>query len=156
MCCESLDETLERLEVIRTEFLRPALESPPLEYPEMTRYVANGMWCFNPRDSYDVILFTIKRFVGLPDYCYSQDEIPKGYNNSKMEVYKLSAYARFMNWFTTFIHEYLLQFTVFRWLFNLQTQFNEFLITTFPFLAIYSFGWDRAYITILNDSKKRK
>lgn len=156
VCCDTMEETYERLEVIKSEFLRPALESPPKEFPEMTRFVANGMWCFNPRDTYDVMIFTMKRLVGVPNYWYTEDEIPKGCDRSKMELYKLGNYARFMNWFVAFIHEYLLQFTIFRMFFNMQTLFHEFLITTFPFLAIYSFGWNRAWITILNDDKKRK
>lgn len=144
VCCETLEETLERLEVVRTEFLKPALENPPSEFQDMTKYVATGMWCFNPRDSHDVIQFTIRRLCGVPNYCYTEDEIPKGYDRSQMELYKLGYYARFMNWFTSFSHEYLLQFTIFRVMFNIQTAFHEFLITTFPFLAIYSFGWNRA------------
>lgn len=147
---------MERLEVIRTEFLRPALENPPEEFFDMTRYVAHGLWCFNPRDIHEVILFTMKRLCGVPNYYYTEEEIPKGYDRSKLEYLKLGGYARFMNWFTAFIHEYLLQFTIFRMMFNLQTAFHEFLITYFPFLAIYSFGWNRAWITINNDMKKEK
>lgn len=145
-----MEETYERLEVVRTEFLKPALESAPEEFYQMTKYVANGMWCFNPRDSYHVILFSIKRMIGVPNYYYCEEEIPKGFDRSKLEVYKLGYYDRFFNWLTTFIHECLLQFAIFRVLFNLQTQFHEFLITYFPFLAMYSFGYDRAYVTILD------
>ncbi|KAG5683876.1 hypothetical protein PVAND_013137 [Polypedilum vanderplanki] len=145
LCCETMEETYERLEVIRNDFLKPALEQPPKEFAEMTRFVANGMWCFNPRDAYNVIIFTIKRFCGLENFYYTEEEIPKSYDRSKLEVYKLGYYDRFFNWLTCFIHEYLLQFFIFRAFFNAQTQFHEFLITYFPFLAIYSFGWKKAY-----------
>lgn len=141
---------MERLEVVKSEFLCPALTNPPENFPEMTKFIANGMWCFNPRDGYDVVMFTIKRLINVPNYHYLEDEIPKGYDRSKLELYKLGYYNRFMNWITSFIHEFLLKFIIFRWFFNLQTLFHEFLITYFPFLAMYSFGFNRAYVTILD------
>jgi hypothetical protein len=153
LCAETLDETFERLEVVRSQFLRPALEKPPVDFPEMARYISNGLWCFNPRDAYNVIIFTIKRLVGVENYYYQEDEYPANYDRSKSVINKMGYYDRFMNWLTVYIHEYLLQFSFFRTFFNAQTSFHEFLITYFPFLAMYSFGYDKAYVTILDDKK---
>lgn len=116
----------------------------------MARYVANGMWCFNPRDKFNVIVFTVKRFIGLPYYWYQEYEMPKGVDRSKLEYLKLGWYDRFLAWGTAFMHEYLLQFSLFRAYMNRQTLFHEFLITNFPFLAIYSFGLKDAYVKILD------
>jgi hypothetical protein len=149
LCCETLEETLERLEVVRKDFILPALESPPEDFPQMARHVANGMWCFNPRDKYNVIIFTVKRLIGLPYYWYQECEIPKGIDTSKMEYLKMGWYDRFLAWATAFIHEYLLQFSFFRGFFNRQTLFHEFLITYIPFLAWYSFGFKESYVKIL-------
>lgn len=115
----------------------------------MTRYIANGLWCFNPRDAYDVVIFMIKRMVGVPNFYYHDEEIPEKFDNSKLEIYKLGYYDRFTTWFVVFTHEYLLQFFIFRWFFNLDTLFHEFLITYFPFLAFYKFGLKNAYVKIL-------
>lgn len=145
-----MEETLERLEVVRTEFILPALVSPPEDFAQMARYVANGMWCFNPRDKYNVIIFTVKRLIGLPNFWYHESEIPKGADRSKLEYLKLGWYDRFLAWANAFMHEYLLQFNVFRTLMNRQTLFHEFLITYFPFLAMYSFGIKSSYVKILD------
>lgn len=145
-----MEETFERLEVVRKDFLLPALESPPEDFPQMARYVANGLWCFNPRDKFNVIIFTVKRLIGLPNYCYQEYEIPKGIDRSKLEYSKLGWYDRFLIWATTFMHEYLLQFSIYRAFMNHQTLFHEFLITYFPFLAMYSFGFKNAYVKILD------
>lgn len=150
LCCDTLEETMERLEVVRQEFLFPAHLSPPRDFAQMARYVANGMWCFNPRDAYNVMIFTIKRLVGIPNYYYQENEIPDGYDREKLEIYKMGWYDRFLTWFTAFIHEYLLQFSIFRVFFNMQTSFHEFLITYFPFLAMYSFGFKNSYVKILD------
>lgn len=138
------------MEVIRDEFLRPALQFPPKDFEPMTRCIANGLWCFNPRDNYNIIIFMIKRMIGVPNFYYHEEEIPKDFDRSKLEVYKFGYYDRFEAWAVTFIHEYLLQFSFIRWFFNMDTLFHEFLITYFPFLAFYKFGYKNAYVTILD------
>lgn len=115
----------------------------------MTRYITNGMWCFNPRDAYTVVMFMIKRMIGVPNYAYHEEEVPQDFDKSQLEVYKLSYYERFEAWFVCFIHEYLLQFWPLRWFFNMDTKFHELLITYFPFLAFYKFGLKNAYVRIL-------
>lgn len=137
------------MEAVRTEFLLPALQFPPKDFAPMTRHIANGLWCFNPRDAYTVIIFMIKRMIGVPNFYYQEEEIPEDCDRTKLEVHKLSFYERFEAWAVCFIHEYLLQFFIVRWFFNLDTLFHEFLITYFPFLAFYKFGLQNAYVRIL-------
>lgn len=120
----------------------------------MTKCIANGLWCFNPRDAYTVIIFMIKRMIGVPNFEYHDWEIKETTDKTKLEVYKLSYYERFETWAICFTHEYLLQFFIVRWLFNLDTLFHEFLITYFPFLAFYKFGLKNAYIRILGKDDK--
>lgn len=149
LCAENFDETLERLKVVQDEFLMPALQFPPKDFAPMTRYIANGLWCFNPRDAYDVIIFLIKRMVGVPNFYYHDEEIPKDFDKSRLQVYKFGYVDRFTTWFVVFTHEYLLQFSILRWFFNLDTLFHEWLITYIPFLAVYQFGLKNAYVRIL-------
>ena len=142
---------MERLEVVRKEFLLPALQFPPKDFEKMTRHISNGLWCFNPRDAYNVVTFMIKRMIGVPNFGYHEEELEKNCDKSKLELYKLSYYERFEAWAVCFIHEYLLQFAFFRWFFNLDTKFHEILITYFPFLAFYKFGWRNAYVRIMGE-----
>lgn len=154
LCCDSYEETMERLEVIKTEFLRPNLESPPEEFESMTKYITNGLWCFNPTDSYDTIVFVIKRMIGVPDYYYNDEEIPEGYDKSKLKYNSMRLGEKFDLWTSVLIHEYLLQFNLIRWIMNFQTLVHEYLIRYFPFLAFYMFGFKRAFITIPADKHK--
>jgi hypothetical protein len=154
ICCETYEETMERLEVIKTEFLRPNLETPPEEFEAMTRYIANGLWCFNPADSYENIMFVIKRMIGVPDYYYDESEIPAGYDKSKLKYRDFSLYEKFDLWTSVFVHEYLLQFKFIRVLLNFQTLVHEYLIRYFPFLAFYKFGFKKSFITIPADKDK--
>lgn len=140
---------MERLEVVQKEFLLPALQFPPKDFDRMTKYITNGLWCFNPRDAYNVVIFMIKRMVGVPNYGYHESEIPEGSKKEQLEIKKLSLYERFEVWAACFVHEYLLQFFIVRWFFNLDTLFHEFLITYFPFLAFYKFGLKNSYVRIL-------
>lgn len=154
ICCETYEETLERLEVIKTEFLRPNLESPPEEFELMTRYIANGLWCFNPADSYDSVMFMIKRMIGVPDYYYHEHEIPASYDKTKLKYHQLTLHEKFDLWTSVFLHEYLLKFKITRILMNFQTLIHEYLIRYFPFLAFYMFGFKKAFITIPADKDK--
>lgn len=154
ICAETYEETLERLEVVRTEYLRPNLKNPPTEFEAMTKYVTNGLWCFNPADSYASIIFAIKRMVGVEGYYYNDSEIPSDYDQSKL-IYKTMSWSdRFDIWSSVFIHENLLQYTIIRRFFNFQTWIHELLIRYFPFLAMYKFGFKKAYVTIPADKDK--
>lgn len=154
ICCESHEETLERLEVIKTEFLRPNLETPPEEFGAMSKYIVNGLWCFNPADSYTSIMFAIKRMIGVPGYYYYDDEIPKDFDPEKLVHKSLTWSERFDVWSSIFIHEFLLKFSLIRKFFNFETLVHEYLIRYFPFLAMYKFSFKQAYITIPADKDK--
>lgn len=134
--------------MVRSEFLLPALQFPPKDFEKMTGHIVGGLWCFNPSDPYEVLMFNINRFIGVPNNYYHESEMTENCDKSKSEYYKLSVFNRFSLWFSIFIHEYILQFSFCRWWLNKQTLFHEFLITYFPFLAIYKFGWKKAYISI--------
>lgn len=154
ICAETYEETLERLEVVRTEYLRPNLKNPPTEFDDMTKYVTNGLWCFNPADSYASIIFAIKRMVGVEGYYYNESDIPRDYDQSKLIYKTLSWSDRFDIWSSVFIHENLLQYTIIRRFFNFQTWIHELLIRYFPFLAMYKFGFKKAYVGIPADKDK--
>lgn len=61
-CCgETLDDTLDRLEAIRVDMMLPELLSPSPKYVIYTRTVVDGMWHFDPLDSYyDSLMFITK------------------------------------------------------------------------------------------------
>lgn len=148
MCAETFEETLERMNVIRTEFLLPNLQNSPVDFKPMTKYIASGLWCFDPFDSYNEIIFMVKRLSGVPNYHYLDLEIPENYDRKNLEIYKHSYWDRIVVWLSVMTRQFALKFFIFRWIFNIVTFFSEFLIRYFPFLAFCKFGFRNSYVDI--------
>lgn len=148
LCCETYDETIERFKSIQSEFIRPNLQNPPENFTPMTKYIANGLWCFNPFDPYNETLFVAKRLSGVPNFYYFDNEIPANYDRSMLELYKLTRGERVVIWLSTMIRQFLLQCCILRWFFNCVTLINEFFIRYFPCLAFCKFGCRDAYVDI--------
>lgn len=149
LCTDSIEETFERLEVVRSQFLKPSLQFPPEKFEEMTKNIVEGMWCFNPLDDYIPVIFFTKRICGVPGYEYLDNEIAEAAQDQELEYKKLSWYSRWGVYSSVIIHEHLLQIAPIRWFFNIDTLFHEFLIRYFPFLAFFKFGFKNAYVKIL-------
>lgn len=148
LCAETFEETLERLTMIRTEFLLPNLQNPPKDFTVMTKYIANGLWCFDPLDSYNEIVFMVKRLSGLPNFHYFESEFPENYDKKNLEILKLSYWDRIVIWLSIITRQCFLRFFILRWMFNFVTLFSEFLIRYFPFLAFCKFGFRNSYVDI--------
>jgi hypothetical protein len=148
ICCESFEETLERLEVVKNEFLLPSLANPPEEFVPMTKYIANGLKCFNPFDTYDEMIFMTKRMVGVPDFYYLDSEIPENYDREKLALYKETRPSRVSIWLSVISRQFLLKYFILRWFFNIFTSVCEFFIRYFPVVAFFKFGFGNAYTNI--------
>lgn len=152
MCAKTYEQTIDRLKIVREDILAPAVHNPPREFPEMSRYVVEGLWCFNPNAEYDSLMYLIKRLLGIPRYHYFSSEA-RYVQPEDSKVKGLSWMSRWILFFHIIIFEYIMKFSVFRWYINAQTVFSEYLIRYFPFLAFYSFGIKRSYVRILEEKK---
>ena len=74
MCSESYETTLQRLEIVRRDFILPSLINPSKEFDEMTKYAVSGLQCFNPFDFYQPTMFLINRLIGVSGYEYLNNE----------------------------------------------------------------------------------
>lgn len=148
LCQESFDETSNRLEVIRKEFLLPYLTNPPEKFEEMTRYAVSGLQCLNPPDFYQPTIFLIKKLIGVKGYEYFEKEIPEGCDRSSLQVYKLNLFNRYMLWNSIMIRQFLIKFFIFRWIFNFFTHVGEFFIRYCPIIAIFRFGPRNAFVKL--------
>lgn len=146
VCCETLEETIERLEIIRTEHLLPNLENPPVDFEPMTKYIAKGLWCFNPFDPYLETIFMIKRSIGVPNFFYFNCEIPESYDRNNLEIYKQSYPTRTAIWLSIMTRQFLTKVCILRWILNFVTFTAEFFIRYFPVLAFIRFGFRKAYV----------
>lgn len=114
----------------------------------MSKFLVDGLWCFDPADSYDEVIFMIKRLVGVPGFYYLDSELPADFDRSRLEIHKQTRTTRLFVWFSVMSRQFLLKIFLFRWLFNIFTWFAEFLIRYFPFLAFFRVGFRNSYVKI--------
>lgn len=141
------------MKLIQDEILALAIQNPPKDFQQMTKYIVDGLWCFNPLGDYDSFLFRIKRLLNVPGYHYWDSEIHETSSKEKSELTKLSWWTRWNLYSDAVIMEWLLQYWIFRAIFNIQGKFFEKMSIHFPFLAMYCYGFKRAFISILDGSE---
>lgn len=112
----------------------------------MAKYAVSGLQCLNPLDFYLPTIFIIKRLIGVGGYEYFENELPENCERSALKVYSLSYFNRCMLFSSIMIRQFLIKFSIFRWIFNLLTLMGEFFIRYFPFIAIIRFGLSKAYV----------
>lgn len=124
----------------------PNLQNPPKDFVPMTKYMVNGLWCFNPMDPYNETIFMIKRLCGVPNFYYFESEFPENYDKKNLELYKHSRFDRTFIWLSIITRQILMKFFIIRWFYNIAAYINEFFIRYFPFLAFIKFGFGNAYV----------
>lgn len=147
MCAETYEETIERMEIVRSEFMLPNLQNPPEAFEWMSRHYANGLWCVNPFDYYPDMMFTIKRLNGVPDYYYFDSEMPESYDRKNLKLYTYSYRDRMIFYFSAMIRPLMSKSFVIWWFFNFSTDVNEFFIRNFPIFAFIKFGFKNSYVS---------
>jgi hypothetical protein len=124
------------------------MRDPPSDFAAMTKYVVNGLSCFNPIDGYNQVMFMINRAIGSPNFYYFDSEIPQGFDQSQLELYKQTRWTRVQIWLSVMTRQHMTKLFIFRWILNFFTFFSEFLIRNFPFIAFFKFGFRNAYVKI--------
>ncbi|KFB44349.1 AGAP005178-PA-like protein [Anopheles sinensis] len=147
-CTDSFETTEQRMSLIASEILQPALLNRTSEFEKMGRALTEGLWCFNPFVYYESFLFLTMRLNNIPGYHYWDEEAPANGRQKGLHE-QLDRYGRFVLFAISYILSVLLNLTIFRWYFNGQMVMSRFLITHFPFLAIYQYGTVDAYVRIL-------
>uniref|UniRef100_A0A182JV93 ER-bound oxygenase mpaB/mpaB'/Rubber oxygenase catalytic domain-containing protein n=1 Tax=Anopheles christyi TaxID=43041 RepID=A0A182JV93_9DIPT len=152
-CTDRFETTEQRMSLIANEILKPALLNHTAEFVKMGKALIEGLWCFNPFIEFDCFLFLTMRFNNIPGYHYWDEEATPGAKELESAVKRpyeqFSQYARFLLYCVCYIHSVLLYIGLFRWYFNMQMVISRFLITYFPFLALYHFGVKDSYVRIL-------
>jgi len=127
--------------------MMPALSSTNREFAEMSKYIVDGLSCFDPLDTYGEIIFMVKRLVGVPGYYYLESEIPENFNRNDLVFYQLSYVDRFFIWLSVMIRQFMLKFFVIRWASNLVVMLCEHIINLLPVIAFFKFGMKDSYVT---------
>lgn len=147
LCTDNLATTVERMTQVQEHILKPALIARSGDFEKMGKALIDGLWCFNPFLDYDAFLFLTARLTGIPGYHYWAEEHPSPGCETKYDNF--SRYSRFILYYLLLVHEVWIKSTLFRWYLNSQMIISRFLITYFPFLAIFKFGVGDSYVRIL-------
>ena len=147
LCGDTLEETLKRVDGVRSEVIKPGLENPSEGFRTYSRTAVEGMWCFEPCLHYETHLYMIKRLVGVPGYHYFQSEAP-GVSN-KQNISKLSLYARARLFWMIICHQYLLQLPFLKYAFFIIIMTFKSILEKAPVLAMYKFGKENVNVKIL-------
>jgi len=127
--------------------MMPALSSTNREFAKMSKYIVDGLSCFDPLDTYGEIIFMVKRLVGVPGYYYLESEVPQNFNRNDLVLYQLSYVDRFFIWLSVITRQFMLKFFVIRWFFNTFVKLFEFIMQNFPIIAFFKFGLKDSYVT---------
>lgn len=154
-CCgATLDVTLGRLEAIRADMLLPALTVEHPDYESYARIATEGLWCMNPIDSYyDSLMFMIKRAVGVPGYHFFKSESSGDEIEHQQKFRNLSILAKMKIFLDIVMYEYLSQYFIFRWIFNI-IRFIVVLFDKYSILAIAKFGRKYAFVETIKSRKR--
>lgn len=148
VCGATLNETLGRLKAIKEDLLMPNFVNLKPNVEENLRIAVEGFRGFEPWTHADSSLFTIKRFLEIPNYNLKQiSDQPEGYKI-------LSIWSRFRVKADIVIFEYLSTVWIFRWCFNISRMLFA-VFDYFPIFAIIKFGQKYAHVEVLK-SRTRK
>lgn len=152
LCTSSWHTTRLRLELVLGEIYKPAMERVPARFVDMATALINGLWCFNPFLTAESFLYFTKILCDCDGYVYLGSDLRQLNSASDVASAKISQmhwYSRLILWFQFTIHTFALNFLLVRWYLNSQIRVSNFIIKYFPFLAIYQFGLNKAYVRIL-------
>lgn len=158
VCTDSWETTRARLECVLEDIYKPALENTPSGFDTMANALIDGLWTFNPLLSAPTVMYYTKYLTTCSGYVYYESNLlalEADLEQSRRIIDAMDWYSRLILFFQITIHGYLLNFSFFRWYFNLQIWIARWLITYFPFLAFYKFGVKDSYVRILNSVRAK-
>lgn len=101
----------------------------------------------------DSMMFAMKRAVKVPGYYFFESEASGDELESQKVWRDLSYYSRFRVVYDIIVIEYLTNFFIFRWFFNIVRIIFSVIERRYPFLALHRFGKKFAYVEIMKSKK---
>lgn len=152
---DSWETTLPRLEIMMEKIFRPNLINPPAEFKPTVTTFLGGLWYFNPLLAPDSFIYFTKMTCECPGYVYFESglqmiDAPSAQLTNQQTM---GWFDRFLLWLLYTVHSYLLNFSIFRWIFNVLVNMLFTSVQVFPVMAILHFGVKDAYVKILRNHK---
>lgn len=145
------ETTLPRLELIMEKIVRPNLIDPPAEFTTTVTTFLGGLWYFNPLLAPGSFIYFTKMVCDCPGYSYLESglELINAPPTQKTNLTSMGWANRFLLWLLFTVHAYLLNFTVFRFIFNIAVALLFKGVQFVPIMAMIHFGIKSAYIKTL-------
>lgn len=159
LCTDRWETTKPRLEYLLNDIYKPALENASNSFYEMAYALIDGLWCYNPMLNRAAVLYFTKYLTNCSGYLYydsSLNALEADTERNQRTIETLDWLSRFMLFFQVTVHGYLVNYWIFRWYFNKQVLFYKMLNINLPLLAMYKFGFSKAYVNISNEDKDKK
>lgn len=156
VCTDSWETTRPRMEYALNKIFRPALENPSQDYYTMTYAALNGLWNYNPILNAPSFIYMLKAMSNCSGYLYFGADaraLDMNLDECQRNVECMQWFDRFMLFYLTTVHCYLLNFWVFRCYYNAIILFSYYVNAYFPLLAMYNYGVKWAYVRILKGGK---
>lgn len=145
---DSWETTLPRLEQLMEQIFRPNLTTPPAQFTTTVTTFLAGLWYFNPLLSSGSFIYFTKMACDCPGYSYFESglDMVNSPQTQQSNLQSMGWLNRFLLWLLFTVHAYLLNFAVFRYLFNIAVGILFKCMQVFPVIAMLHFGVKNAYI----------
>ncbi|CAH0550651.1 unnamed protein product [Brassicogethes aeneus] len=141
ICRESVEETTEICNLLIEKVFLPEIEKRDPNFIEMSMYILEGLWCFNP-------FISAKVFFDIFYITLFNNNVAE--MDTKKEYLKLTpGQKRYMNFVLYVITT--LEYKIWRLYHNTVHKTSLWLMHVFPFLAYFVFGRKNAHVSILNN-----
>ncbi|KAL3287373.1 hypothetical protein HHI36_001847 [Cryptolaemus montrouzieri] len=143
LCRDSLEETKQICEVLIHKAFRPSYQKKDKEFLEMTSYLVQGMWHFNPFLHQRVFLTYLYEILKPKN-----NDIDENQNRNINEKYfELNLNETLYFKFVSFVL-FTLKYNIVRLYLNFQLVTSLWIMDHFPYLAVYNFGYRNAMVSV--------
>ncbi|XP_076268515.1 uncharacterized protein LOC143201385 [Rhynchophorus ferrugineus] len=140
LCSGSVEEATAKCAKMVEKVYLPNIRQNHLDILQMSRYVIDGLRPVSPMLNYNAVLYYLRCLLSNEQ---EEDEYKKLSIREKCIVMIAQALMQASKW------------SVVRWYLNLQNYMRIWIIKHIPILAMYHYGFQKAFVTILDNNEKK-
>ncbi|KAH8383981.1 hypothetical protein KR009_011589, partial [Drosophila setifemur] len=153
ICSRSWKESKPRLDIVMRKVYEPALEHTGEDFHRMTEALIHGLWHMNTMLSVNAQIFFTKRLAcvkGFEYYSFDHENGEERDPERRLKYYDMGWWDRFIVSYGLFFVTYLHRYAIVRWYLNFRIWLGDMLTYYLPYVAIWKFGLDGAYVRIFS------
>lgn len=138
ICRETVAETRQICDQLISHILLPNVEKKNKDFLNMAHHLIDGLWSVNPMLHYESTMSTCHNLMAF------ENDNQRGANPL---LFELKGYAKLNFWLKAWAID-MLKYDWFRAYHNFLIVASLWLVTWFPFLALYRFGIVKSYVSL--------